>query len=109
MDLFSIADSHSGDPVTSFEASRKHRESGRLDRNRDLVLTLVKLNPFSTAVELWQQAGDVERSQLAEMQEVRRRLCDLEKFGLVAKGTPRKCSIRGTLMVTWTAIRICQK
>lgn len=96
---------HTADPATSHEAAEVLTRTGRRQRHADAVLNLVKLYPGRTAVELWQFAGDWDlTAELKEMQEVRRRLVDLEAAGKVRQGPARKCSVRGTRQVTWLPI-----
>ena len=92
---------HSRDPATSHEAAKRHTESGARGRNAALVMFLVREHPASTAVELWELAGDAIRATLGEMQEVRRRLTDLEFAGKVKKGEQRACTIKKNKMLTW--------
>lgn len=108
MNLFDLPDppaAHNVDPDTSREALDAHENSGARARNQRLVLFLVKDHPSLTAVELWNVASDSIKVELKEMQEVRRRLCDLESKGLVQKGKPRKCGVRGTTQSTWEPFR----
>ncbi len=94
---------HTGDPMTSIEALDSHEESGARSRNQRLVHYLVSRNPGCTAVEIWENADPTSRETLKEMQEVRRRLTDLERKGLVKVGAARKCTVRGTKQQTYTA------
>lgn len=91
---------HRADPETSREAASSHIASGNRERNANIVLELVKRFPGSTAVELWEQAGDAQQV-LKEMQEVRRRLVDLESAGVACKGDARPCKVKSTKMVVW--------
>lgn len=86
---------HSHDPETSVEAAREIDANGTRSRHADMVLALVRQYPDSTAIELGQH------SDLGEYQ-IRRRLTDLLKAGRIVRGEPRKCSVRGTAMVTWS-------
>lgn len=104
MDLFDLPDPpahHTDDPDSSREALDVHESSGQRAHNQRLVYSLVKSLSGSTAVELWANAPEHVQGQLKEMQEIRRRLCDLERKGLVQKGPIRPCRVRGTKQVTW--------
>lgn len=93
--------SHSHDPLTSKQAASKHVRSGKAGIHRGIVLRLVQSHPGRTAVELWRLADESDRATLKEKQEVRRRLTDLKRDGLVVQGRPRPCTAAGSTMVTW--------
>lgn len=94
--------SHADDPATSKAAAKEHADSCRLKRNAGLVLEMVRRSPGATAAELWEYTANVwEREQLKELQEVRRRLTDLQAMGRVVAGEERACKVRGTMMMTW--------
>lgn len=101
-----VPTTHTHDPETSRQADAHHRESGKRDRHRVLVLALVIRHPDSTACELWHYATPEEREILGEMQEVRRRLTDLSQdpWGDVFRMPARPCRIKGTNQSTWRAI-----
>lgn len=102
--MFDAADNpiaHANDPATSHAAADAVTRSGRRDRHCQLVLDLVRRHPGRTAVELWSMADLDAREELAELQEVRRRLTDLAATGRVVRGPSRNCGVRGSLMVTW--------
>lgn len=99
--LFDALDCHTHDPETSREAATRMRVSGRKALHVGMVLEMVRRSPGRTAVELWASATPAEANELTEMQEVRRRLVDLERLGKVKKGNARHCSIRGTNQTTW--------
>lgn len=103
-DLFDNPVTHSHDPQSSRLAIAKHVASGKRAKHAEIVLTYVTFLPGSTAVELWDALRPEDRAALAEMQEVRRRLCDLENNGSVCKGIMRTCRIRGSKMVTWVPV-----
>lgn len=108
--LYDLADlpcpaSHRHDPATSREAASNHKLSGKQARHARIVLALVERFPRRTAIELFDVAGESDRDELKEPQEVRRRLCDLERAGLVRKCAARTCGVRGTTMVTWEVVR----
>jgi hypothetical protein len=95
---------HAGDPGTSAEALADHESSGRRDAHKRIVLGLVQRHPFCTAIELWtEKTTQAERRELGEPQEVRRRLTDLLKTGLVHQRDARHCRVKGSKMVTWEA------
>lgn len=93
--------SHTYDPPTSSQALANHEANGKRKRHANLVLWLVLTNPGQTAVELWELAPKDIQDELAEMQEVRRRLTDLQHAGLVRQSVARRCRVRGTSQVTW--------
>lgn len=92
---------HRHDPPTSGEALEQHEASGARERHCVIVLRLVRERPGSTACELWAGAAPRCQAELKEMQEVRRRLCDLTARSLVEQGEARPCRVRGTRQVTW--------
>lgn len=95
---------HTNDPETSHQADAHHRDSGKRDRHRVLVLGLVIRHPGKTACELWALATTEDQALLGEMQEVRRRLTDLLNACDVRRSEkPVTCSIKGTGQHTWTA------
>jgi hypothetical protein len=94
---------HTTDPETSREALDTHESSGRRERHKMIVLDLVRQFPRRTAIELWELASECEKAALKEPQEIRRRLFDLHKTGQVHQRDARKCSVRGTRMMTWEA------
>ena len=93
---------HRHDPASSRTAAERVTRSGQRQRNADLVADLVRRYSGRTAIELWTLACDETRAVLKEPQEVRRRMCDLQAVGRVVPGEQRLCSVRGTLMITWT-------
>lgn len=97
---------HSDDPKSSREAAEKHTKSGKRKKNADLVLMLVKVYPRKTANELWELAGDLDKFQLVDYYEIRRRLTDLEHAGLVRVFEQRECSVKKSLMQTF---EFCEK
>ena len=92
---------HTNDPPTSREAAVSHASSGRRAKHAKLVLALVMAHPGRTAVELYHHATADVKAELKEMQEVRRRLTDLQAAGLVRQGGQRKCSVKKTTQVIW--------
>ena len=94
--------SHRVDPETSREAERKHTASGQRRGNAEMVCRLVRRLPDSTAVELWEGCNELEQKALVEMQEIRRRLVDLESMGRVFKSGCRECRVKGSKQTTWS-------
>lgn len=94
---------HANDPKSSREAARKHTASGNRSRNADIVLSLVMENPNSTANELWEFSNDLQKKQLVDYYEIRRRLNDLHEAKKVRVTGNRACSIKGTTMQIWDA------
>lgn len=85
---------HTDDPSSSREAAAKAEQTGMRKRHADRVERLVAENPGETACEL------AAKSDLGEYQ-IRRRLTDLLQAGRIVRGPQRKCSVKGTTMVTW--------
>jgi hypothetical protein len=95
---------HTDDPATSHEAGERVTLSGRRGAHARMVLALVRAHPGLTAIELWAiAASEAEQRELREPQEVRRRCTDLLHSGEVRQGEARRCSVRGSRMVTWYA------
>ena len=82
---------HTIDPETSREAIEGHRKR---KRNLDTVYDAVRAMPGLTANEYAVPLP-------MEYMEVRRRLSDLKNKGKVRQGERRKCTVRGSNMVTW--------
>jgi predicted HTH transcriptional regulator len=83
---------HTGDPCTSIEAARIHKE--RAFTNMEVVLSKVKEYPYRTAGEL-AVVCDLEKVETS------RRLSDLKRQGVIVNGSSRKCTMRRTKMTTW--------
>lgn len=108
-DLFGTLDlanpvAHAHDPDTSAEAAQRHTDSGAREAHARLVLRMVRAKPGRTACELWAEATEFQRVVLVEMQEIRRRLVDLEAAGRVRKGEARTCRAKGTRQVVWEVV-----
>ena len=98
---------HRDDPVTSHEAAARVAKSGRRQRNREIVLAMVKILPESTGHELWMRAADAQRVELRDHNELYRVLADLKNRGLLRQGPePRVCTVRKTRMVTWLVVEV---
>lgn len=91
--------SHHHDPATSKLAAKSH--SRQAQGNAAIVLELVRRFPGKTAAELFAVAGDADRATLRELHEVRHRLSDLRRKGLVVAAGARACEVRGNASVTW--------
>ena len=85
--------SRNTDPSTSHLAGAEITRSGRRQRQLDLVVGLVQESEGKTSAELALFSG-YDRSKIA------RRLPDAEGIYL-KKGEPRKCTVTGSLSVTW--------
>lgn len=94
---------HNADPDTSHEAAEQHTSRGERERHAIIVLNLVRQFPGCTGCELWHMAASVDKADLKEMQEVRRRLSDLNGIK-VKQGPARRCSVKGTRQVVWYAV-----
>jgi len=82
------------DPATSRRAAAEVERSGAAQRQRDLVLDVVRAEPGLTATEIASRA-------LVERHASSRRLPELEQTGLVRKGAPRTSAGRSRPEVTW--------
>lgn len=87
---------HYNDPCTSTDAAAAHREQAETNMRR--VCDAVVRFPSRTAGEL---AGLLDM----ELIEVRRRLSDAKKMGLVINGEARPCRVRGNRASVWRAVR----
>jgi hypothetical protein len=95
---------HTSDPPTSHLAATAMQSSGKRAAHKNLVLSLCRRFPGSTAIELWKACSAAEKAELKEPQEVRRRLTDLLHDVAVRQVGMRSCRVRGTKMVTWEAV-----
>jgi len=86
--------SHRGDPATSREAAEKLRRSGRLQTQRQAVLEALRQCDRATHAELGAFMGTHWLTPA-------RRLPELERAGLVRKGEPRICTVKGSRCTTW--------
>lgn len=86
--------SHRGDPVTSYEAAEQFRRSGKRAYHWWIILEGMKQCNGGTHSEI-AAATPLDWLQVA------RRLSELERAGLVRKGEPRICTIKGSRCVTW--------
>lgn len=90
-------------PETSKEAAENLVASGKIKKDAELVLALLKRHPNKTWGELFDLATKAEQKELTEPQNVLRRLNDLKGLGLVIDGTKRKCAARKTPAREWRA------
>jgi|TARA_Y100000310_G_scaffold98850_1_gene96623 DNA-binding MarR family transcriptional regulator len=86
----------STDPVSSHSAAEKLVKSGHHGKQCTGVLLALVDNPGTTSMEL-SIAANLDRHLVA------RRLPDLEKNGVVTRGTMRRCKVGNRLATTWTA------
>jgi len=85
---------HRGDPDTSREAARKLMASGRLTGQRRAVFEALRDSDGATHAELGRVMG-------CDWLVAARRLPELERMGLVMKGQPRICRVKGSRCTTW--------
>ena len=85
---------HRSDPETSFEAAKKLDKSGKLHTQRRAVLEALHKCDGATHAELGDFMG-------LHWLIPARRLPELERAGLVRKGEPRICRIKGSKCTTW--------
>lgn len=95
-DLFT-AKARTTDPVTSHVAAYNVEASGKASTQRRACLVEVRRHPSQTSGEIAQALG-MERHIPA------RRLPELREAGLIKNGAQRKCTIMGTLMMTWEPV-----
>ncbi len=84
------------DPISSAEAERRLKISGRWNNQKLMVLRALEKHPGVTSAEL-SVAMDAKDRYLCS-----RRLPDLLKEGKVRKGPIRTCAVCGVGCVTWT-------
>lgn len=86
-----IPRTHTNDPDTSHDAEDRHRDSGRLGANARTVLGYVKRWPGNGAKGLHSRVRmNFHKVPLLPLQEIRRRLTDLDHKGLVERRQVRK-------------------
>lgn len=85
------------DPHTSHLAAREVERSGLGRRQRDMVLAALRRFGRRTSLEL-AQCADLDRYVIA------RRLPELERAGLVARGPAVQCPASGRQAITWRAV-----
>jgi len=86
-----ICNHRSGDPPTSALAGRHMRASGLAQRQRDMCLAVVKLEPGLTAREIEARIGI----------KAHKRLPELRADGLVRNGPTRTCTVSDRQAMTW--------
>jgi hypothetical protein len=89
--------SHRDDPETSRRAAENLAKSGKHKTQRGATLEAVRRCPGATHAELGRFMG-------VDWLTPARRLSELEDAGLVRKGEPRVCRVKGTRCVTWWAV-----
>jgi predicted HTH transcriptional regulator len=82
------------DPASSHEAEVEVNRSGVRRAHQEIILSTVRRHPGRTSKELTEFCN-LDRYQIA------RRLADLEKVDLVAKGRMRVCTMGNRSAVTW--------
>ena len=82
------------DPITSVQAARHMIESGKLTDQQRKALDLVKRFPNCTSDELATKGG-LDRYQIA------RRLPELQRKGLIIRGSERRSTVGGRFGTTW--------
>ena len=90
------------DPVTSHMAEANIIKSGKRETHAQMVLKILQKYPGSTSAELSKHYTEVHPYKSEGI--FTRRLADLKNKGHAKQGDPVKCSVRGTLCVTWYAI-----
>lgn len=90
-----VKNARRNDPSTSKAAGKRVEKSGKAARQRELVLELVRDNPGKTSLELWQLSG------LSDRYVCSRRLPELRERGLIFNGEDRKCTVGGSMSMTW--------
>lgn len=106
---YMVPNVHRNDGASSSLAAESMERSGKRQRHAEIVLALVAQFPGCTAVELWDHTSAETRAELVEMQEVRRRLTDLQAAELVVQGDERLCRVRCSKMGTWFLIESTTK
>lgn len=95
--LFVHARSRKSDPSTSHEAARRMTKSGVASAQAAAVLAIVRANPGCTSAEVGALMGDDERDRFV----AGRRLPDLRAAGKVRNGDKRRCTVKGSMALTW--------
>ena len=89
----------STDPVTSHLAASNVSKTGSAARWQRVALDLIRRRPGMTAREL-ENAGGYENGQ------IRKRLAEVMRGGLIRKGTARTCRVSGRQAATWWASNV---
>jgi len=92
--LFDAPLSRNKDCITSFLAAEKLLRSGKLRGQRKAVLRALRLNDGSTSAEISAKIG-------SDRYVASRRLPELEKAGLCARGQIRLCKVTRSSCLTW--------
>lgn len=88
---------HRGDPQTSHEAAEHLKRSGRLAAQQQAVMEALRECDGATHAELGVFMG-------LHWLTPARRLPELERAGLVKKGEPRICRVKGSRCTTWWTV-----
>lgn len=99
MPLFEVARSRHDNPQTSRDAARAMNASGRARTNLEIVVAAVRQWPDRTSGEL------VAMCEGCDLQEVRRRLVDAKRTGLIEATGARRCGVQGSRQTTWGVCR----
>lgn len=97
LSLFDAPRSRNADSITSFQAAEKLRSSGKWRSQQKAVLVALQRNPGSTSAEL---AKEMEGDRYIPS----RRLPELERDGLVRRGTVRVCRVTKNRCLSWWAL-----
>ena len=90
------------DPETSHMAEANITKSGKRETHAQMVLKILKKYPGSTSAELSRHYTEIHPYKSEGI--FTRRLADLKNKGHAKQGVdPVKCSVRGTMCVTWYA------
>jgi len=92
--LFDQPLSRRTDSVTSFDAARRLKRSGRWQSQKRAVFEALRQNNGSTSAELAKAMG-------GDRYIPSRRLRELEREGLIREGQIRKCQVVGSRCLTW--------
>lgn len=82
------------DPETSHEAARNVESCGDASKHRRILAETISEHPGLTSGELPQHCE-------LQFEQVHKRLKEVEERGLIERGEPRICSVRGGRMLTW--------
>ena len=90
------------DPETSHMAEANITKSGKRETHAQMVLKILQKYPGKTSAELSKHYTEVHPYKSEGI--FTRRLTDLKNKGYAVQGVdPVKCSVRGTMCVTWYA------
>lgn len=89
---------HRDDPRTSHDAAERLRQSGRLTGQHRAVLDAIRQCDGATHAELGEAMG-------VRWLAPARRLPELDRAGLVHRGEPRTCKVKGSRCTTWWILK----